>query len=433
MGPVLNLDTLEIPEGGVAWPDGGAAYRRGYSVAIAASVVAAQAGTQRPQVQFVVRKAKGRGACLFHASSIGRGSVPEVQRNAVINGLKLKWRAPCPAGVARRGHATTRTVGDALEAEHGRAFADGDEYATWMRTRDAAGSVPWSTTVEIQASSRLESALINIWALARDGGLALNDVFHPPGAPTTPPIDLLFACGHFDRLLRLDSLSPAHSSASQGAVMSVSASAWGEACLTAAAAAIVYLVRENMEILAEQAAGGIEPLNALVREAVELQAARGLADGGMPHDAARDAAPSLVAAEAGAAPGGAIALLTDAPRLRRAVAAFLSPVSLPPAAPTAEVATVADGQVPLLTLTRSRATDPHTPFFLRLSCPRARRPVPPHRICVTLRLRRIRTSRAAGAAELQGRRDQRARDPKPFHHAPSQFPLRRTGPPQTDN
>ena len=89
----------------------------------------------------------------------------------------------------------------------------------------------------------------------------------------------------------------------------------------------------------------------------------------------------------------------------------------------------ADGQVPPLTVTHGRATAPQAPFFLRLAFPRARLPAPPNRICVTLRLLRIRTTRATGAAELQGRRDQGARDLKPFVHAPSQSALRRTGHP----
>ena len=470
-----------------AVPSGDAVFRAGCCTAISLSVLAAHlVAPGDPLVSallFLLVRVRGDGACLFHSASVGRGSNPATLRRRVIRHLKRNWHQPCPAGVARRGHADTRTVGEALAEEHGRAFADGDEYEAWMHTRDAGGSVPWSTTVEACALATLEGCIVEVWTRTPDGGLAIRDVFFPDSPPTSPPIHLLHGShgaggGHFDRLLPLDSLSPDRAAACRDQAMGVSASAWSEARLDAAAAAMVYLSTRGMPARrdAEAAVGGAAALDALAREAAELEAARELVDGGMPHDAARDAAAGLVAMEAGAAPWDVVALLADRSRLRRAVSALLS--SVPPATPAPPAEGAARGHPPLrvgsraptmdhhtaapavkaisamaaavepakaaqaivaveavavaaapVTVTRGRATAPSAPFFFRLSCSRAHRPAPPHRICVTLRLRRIPTTRAAGAAELQGRREHRALDLKPFVHAPSQSPLQRTGHP----
>ena len=350
-----------------AVPSGDADFRAGCRTAISLSVLSAHLGGGPfvLAVLFLLVRVRGDGACLFHSASVGRGSSPTTLRRRVISHHKRNWHQPCPAGVARRGHADTRTVGEALAEEHGRAFADGAEYEAWMHTRDAGGSVPWSTMMEASTLSTVEGIIVNIWTLTPDGGLAIRDVFFPDSPPTSPPIDLLHGShgaggGHFDSLLLLDSLSPDRAAACRDQAMGVSASAWSEARLDAAAAAMVHLSTRGAPARrdAEAAVGGAAALDALAREAAELEAARELVDGGMPHDAARVAAAGLVAKEAGAASWDVVALLADRSRLRRAVSTLLSPV--PPAAPAPPAEGAARGHLPLRVGSRAPTKDHRT-------------------------------------------------------------------------
>jgi hypothetical protein len=201
-----------------------------------------------------------------------------------------------------------------------------------MRTRNASGGVPWSTAVEIQELANLLSAIIRVWIPTRDGGLALRDYLFPSGGPTTPIIDIFYACGHFDGLVPLDSLSPDHA----GKAMAVSESAWDEARLAAAAAAIGFLAGLGLANLAEESAGGPAQLEALARAAAEAEVARALEARAVPHDVARDMAVGIVAKEAGSAPSDAVALLADGARLPRAVSAFLVPATADSAAVEAD-------------------------------------------------------------------------------------------------
>jgi hypothetical protein len=308
------------------------AYRLGYSVAIATTVVKAQEDNPRPRLRLIKFNVHARGECLFKAVRFMRDEDPAACRETVIDNIASMWNEPCSAGVAWRGHVS-RTVGEALQEEHGRTFKDGAEWAAWMRTRNASGGVPWSTAVEIQELANLLSAIIRVWIPTRDGGLALRDYFFPSGGPTTPIIDIFYACGHFDGLVPLDSLSPDHA----GKAMAVSESAWDEARLAAAAASIGFLAGLGLANLAEESAGGPAQLEALARAAAEAEVARALEAGAVPHEVARDMAVGIVAKEAGSAPSKAVALLADGARLRRAVSAFLVPATADSAAVEADV------------------------------------------------------------------------------------------------
>jgi hypothetical protein len=303
------------------------AFRQGYYVAIATTVVQAQAANPRPQLRLVKMVVRARGECLFKAVCCVRDADAAACRDTVIDLLASKWGRPCSAGVARRGHVSC-TVGKALQAEHGRTFKGGAEWAAWMRKSNAAGGVPWSTTVEIQELANLLSAIIRVLVPTRDKGLALRDCYFPSGGPTMPTIDILYACGHFDGLAPLDSLSPKLA----GKAMALSESAWDVARLAAAAASIGFLASLGLANLAEESAGGPAQLAALALAAAEAEAARALEADAVPLEFVRDIAVGLVSQEVGRDSSDAIALLADSARLSRAVSAFLAPAAADSAA-----------------------------------------------------------------------------------------------------
>ena len=332
MASVLDIDKLESP---CDQP----VYCTGFYVALALSILAASAVC--PAQLFCLVMVLGDGACLFNATCVERGEDPAELRRRVVQHLVRTWDQPCSAAVARRGHARG-TVGEALAAEHGRAFADGAAYATWMAAHDAHGCVQWSTMVEACALATVLRCVVQVWTRTPDGGLAIRDVLYPDCAPTGEVINLVHGShggggGHFDCLLPLASLSPQRAAAIRSEAMGVSASAWGEARLDAAAAAMVRLSRESAACRrdAEEAASGAAALGTLARAALEMEMARQLEERGLPYDIARDAAANLVAREAMQDPWDAVALLADTARLRRAVGDFLLPASAAGPAPAA--------------------------------------------------------------------------------------------------
>ena len=331
MASVFDMDKFEAPPGEPA-------YCSGFTVALALSILAASAVCPAQLFQMVA--ALGNGACLFHAACVGRGDKPVELRRRVVQHLVRHWSRPCPPAVARRGHARG-TVGEALAAEHGRAFADGPAYAAWMEKVDANGCVPWSSMVEACALATVARCVVRVWTRTPHGGLAIRDVLYPDAPPAGQDINLFHGSHagggvHFDGLRPLASLPQKRAAAIRGEAVGVSASAWREARLDAAAAALVHLSREGATCRrdAEQAVGGAAALGALARAAAELEVARRLEERGLAHDTARDAAAGLVDQEAGPEPWDAVALLADAARLR-AVGDFLLPATIAAPAPAA--------------------------------------------------------------------------------------------------
>ena len=332
LAPVLDINKLESPCDQHA-------YCNGFYMALALSILASSAVC--PAQLFYTVVVLGNGACLFNAACVGRGDNPAKLRRRVVQHLVRTWDQPCPAAVARRGHARG-TVGEALAAEHGQAFADGPAYATWMMARDADGYVQWSTVVEACALATVLGRIVQIWTRTPDGGLAIRDVLYPDGAPAGEVINLVHGShggggGHFDCLLPLASLPPKSAAKIRSEALGVSTSAWGEARLDAAAAAMVRLSRESAACRrdAEEAASGAAALGTLARAAAEMEIVRQLEEHGLPYDTARDAAVGLVVREAGRDPWDTVALLADTARLRRAVGDFILPASAAAPAPAA--------------------------------------------------------------------------------------------------
>ena len=309
----------------------------GSMMAVALQVISeASARFNKPEMLFLHEPVAGDGACLFHAApvSIGSNSWPFRLRAIVIQYLSSNWNQPCPAAVARRIPAAG-TVGEALCAEHGRKFKDGADYAKYMLKRDKHGGWQWSTSVEVCALATIMCSIVIVWTRTPDGSLALRDLYYPDNAPNSGRyINLLHGsqdCGgcHFDALVPLDFLPHDRAAFGRREAIGVSASAWREACLEAAAAALVFVYGKGDAARrdAELAVGGVAALGALARECAELEVERSMVSHGVEHEVVRDASVGLVAQEAGPAPWDAVAFLADHGRLLRAVATFVGPLS----------------------------------------------------------------------------------------------------------
>jgi hypothetical protein len=178
-------------------------------------------------------------------------------------------------------------------------------------------------------------SIVIVWTRTPDGSLALRDLYYPDNAPNSGRyINLLHGsqdCGgcHFDALVPLDFLPHDRAAFGRREAIGVSASAWREACLEAAAAALVFVYGKGDAARrdAELAVGGVAALGALARECAELEVERSMVSHGVEHEVVRDASVGLVAQEAGPAPWDAVAFLADHGRLLRAVATFVGPLS----------------------------------------------------------------------------------------------------------
>ena len=181
------------------------AFAMGYKVTISMAIL--MASHRAPGARFFPLESVANGACLTNAAGDAIGGCPKELRGKVIDALARAWDLLCTVP----GHQG-RTHGQALAADHSRAFADADAYRRFMEQRDAAGSVAWSSRVEVYSVASVTQRIT--WVLAWYLGkvsreLAHGELVYPAdGVVTGDPICVVHGvhgCGgsHFNCLLQV--------------------------------------------------------------------------------------------------------------------------------------------------------------------------------------------------------------------------------------
>ena len=328
---VVDPDTLETPRPTcpaappAASHEAQARQQRAFSAGFCRTMDLAVLTAPRtpPELLMLELLAEADGLCLFNAFCAANGGCPRALRMEIVGLLVAEWCEECSGGLAQRGHAG-RTVGQALAAEHGRAFACAEDYREYMSTLDGDGAVVWSTEVEAHRLARAVQRVLWVMARTEDGELAHSYLIFPEGAPpVADPMPLVHGAhgrggSHFGCLLPVDPAlaPPSGAAAGPGHTMRLSQAAWAASRRMADGSAIARLAQAGALSVAAAAlgsAGRLEGVSrAALRECGALQAEMACAP-----QALRAAAERLAGAVAGAEE--AAELLRRTELLRRAL------------------------------------------------------------------------------------------------------------------
>ena len=224
----------------------------------------------RESAHFLHIPARANGFCLFDAVSISVGGTAEEWREQVVKALCKEWGDACSAGLGLAGH-TGRTVGEALAAEHGKAFSGPEQYAAHMTTRNGKDEVPQGTVVEAERLANLVKRAVWILTRERDGGVSHSMLFLP-GVISGDTVFLLHGMRgtggeHFDALIVEESSEDTADELDLD-VLRMSESAWHSCRRLAMGACLARLWSLDALNLASTALGGAEQLLEACREAV---------------------------------------------------------------------------------------------------------------------------------------------------------------------